>query len=285
MNNQEIKTFLTLQMKEMEGKEGGEAGMALLTMADYLLECVKKEPEVFQKENLPALRKVFLKVGSLTEKTKGFYDEYSEPLKEAAARIMERIDQNVTALEEQNQIIVQLEEEKLTDLEQAKEAERTVKCLQEAKEQIARRQQEAEARAERLRKENVKREADLKQSMEQQEAEEKLRQEQLEAELNRRKEQLEEQNQRFEKVMEELSGEIMKAEETNQELKAYFSENEPLKKAIEEEAYEDQEDFLKKLEAMNKQSEELMSAYDKILVKMLEDGERLQKKVKERQRS
>ena len=135
MNYPDIRYFIENQLKEAErNPDTPESGSALLLLADYLLEQIEKQPDVFTGYSGRELRKVFLRCGGMARRIGSFADQYGEPVAQEAAKSLTAIQNNT---------------KKLNDLEkQCKSAEQHETDLQTQEKQIA----EANAR---IKKENA----------------------------------------------------------------------------------------------------------------------------------
>lgn len=210
MDYKEISAFLANQMKNLkDASDSKEEGEVLLAMADYLLDLVRKDPQVFFEEDKLRLRKTFLRVSNLSESLFELYEEHEEVFLVLSERIAAGIRENLKGFEEERKKRTALEEE----LKQLKAESKT-----------------------------------------------------------------------YVKDMEKLSERIGKAKAVKEELDAYFDENGSLKEAIRAEGCDTHKEMIKKLDEMEKQGQSLMNSYDELLRNLLEEGEKLKKKIKERQR-
>lgn len=142
MDKQIVRDFLVMQMNEAERAETEqESALLFLLMADYLLGAVQNQPELFEKMDTAQLRRAFLRCGSAGERIRTFYEKYHMPLQETSERILERINQNVTQIEQQYQKSVQLEAEIVREQE-------TESALQAANQDILSKEKELEERKE-----------------------------------------------------------------------------------------------------------------------------------------
>ena len=252
MNYQEMEQLVHLQLKEVEKCQSRkEEEHIFFSLAGYFLGCAVEEGQMFQETDVLLLRRALLRVAGLSQKLLHVYEKYKEPLWEAYKKMADRVEQNLVGLEQEKKWIAELEDEQLRVYEELKAEEAVISRM------------EAELEADTLKMKQLRQ-----------------KKEGLEKELIT----IKHKNENFEKDMEDMSKQIIEAQEIHQELEAYFLENESLKKAISEAGYVDREGFMKKLHEMKQQGTEIMSAYDVILKNMLEDGEKLQKRVKERQR-
>lgn len=144
MDNQAIRDFLKMQMDAAERAQGNqESGMILLLMADYLLEAVQRQPDVFTNADAGQLRKIFLRCGSAGQRLRGFYEQYHHPIQETSVRILQRIEQNTRLIEEQHQKTMQLEET-------IRQAEQIEDRLRKENQELLLREEELKAREEKL---------------------------------------------------------------------------------------------------------------------------------------
>ncbi len=135
MDIREIRDFLNLQLDFMEHSRNEEVGLTILLMIDYLLEHVQKQPDVFIQSDISQVRKAFLKCGSSIDRFKNIYNQYSPSLLHTAVRILEKIQENIKAIEEKKEEIRKLNVS-IDDLEK-KEKE-----LREQEEEVLKREKE-----------------------------------------------------------------------------------------------------------------------------------------------
>lgn len=144
MDNQAIRNFLNMQMDAADrAKDSQESGLLLLLMADYLLEAVQKQPDVFSGADTGQLRRMFLRCGSAGERLRGFYAQYHEPISETSARLLQKIGQNMQLIEQQHQKTLQLGEA-------IQQAEETEQRLREENQELLSRDKELTERRERF---------------------------------------------------------------------------------------------------------------------------------------
>lgn len=124
MDIRAIKIFMNMQLEEMEqANTPEESDMVMLGMADYLLEHVKEQPDIFLNTDSNEVRRAFLRCGSMGEKLRIFYEKYRTPVEHAAARVLERIESNTSEIMRQHQKMLQYEQNVKKMTESSKQLE------------------------------------------------------------------------------------------------------------------------------------------------------------------
>ena len=142
MDIQTMRNFLNMQLDAAEKAENStEAGALMFLMADYLLESVEKEPEIFTEAEEAKLRRIFLRIGSAGERLKNIHETYQSPLEESAAKILQKIKANMEMILKKQQEL-EVYDNKVQELEVSVENQ---KALLEQETELKRKQAEFDA--------------------------------------------------------------------------------------------------------------------------------------------
>ena len=114
MNIEFLRQYADNQFAGMQGLPADEAGTEVLRLADYLLEQLEQEPEVFAAADEKSLHRAFLQCSKAARRLSGFAEQYGGGAPERSRKALDTIRDSaarIDAMQEQTRELLAAQEE------------------------------------------------------------------------------------------------------------------------------------------------------------------------------